>query len=181
MQAPGVVVVSGDVEFGSQRVGVGDLLEVGPLGLDVAEQRLDPCLVSWGAGPAEAGRDGAHGEELPGGACSHLGAVVAHDQQDRLSGVLAVAGSLGLASLHGGPQALGVESVAEHDLYLGGGLLGGDKGGEPFAGDDVQDGVGDAARSGEVGDVVDPDLVAPPLDPVRQGPRRDGCALRPRG
>ena len=40
-----VVVVSGDVELCSQRVGVGDLLEVGPFGFDVAEQGFDPCLV----------------------------------------------------------------------------------------------------------------------------------------
>ena len=92
-----------------------------------------------------------------------------------------MAGSLGLAGLHGGPQPLGVEGVGEDDLYLGGGLLDGDEGGEPFAGYDVQDGVGDAAGSGEVGDVVDPDLVAPPFDPVRQRPRRNGCALRPGG
>ena len=63
------------------------------------------------------------------------------------------------------------------NLDLGGGLLGGDEGGEPFAGDDVEDGVGDPAGSGEVGYVVDPDLVAPPFDPVRQGPRRRRCAL----
>ena len=57
-------------------LGSGDLLEVGPFGFDVAEQGLDPCLVGGGAGPAEAGRDAAEGEELSGGACSHLGAVV---------------------------------------------------------------------------------------------------------
>ena len=60
----------------------------------------------------------------------------------------------------------------EDDLDLGGGLLGGDEGGEPFAGDDVEDGVGDPSGFGEMGYVVDPDLVALPLDPVRQGPRR---------
>ena len=76
VQAAGVVVVSGVVELCSQRVGVGDLLEVGPFGFDVAEQGLDPCLVSRGAGPAEAGRDAAEGEELSGGACAHLGSVV---------------------------------------------------------------------------------------------------------
>ena len=68
VQAAGVVVVSGDVELCSQRVGVGDLLEVGPLGFDVAEQCFDPCLVRRGAGPAEARRYGAEGEELSGGA-----------------------------------------------------------------------------------------------------------------
>ena len=92
-----------------------------------------------------------------------------------------MAGSLGLAGLDGGPQALGVEGFGEDDLDLGGGLLGGDEGGEPFAGDDVQDGVGDPAGSGEVGYVVDPDLVAFPLDPVRQGPRRHRGALRAGG
>ena len=97
------------------------------------------------------------------------------------SPVAASAGSLGLAGLDGGPQALGVEGVGEDDLYLGGGLLGGDEGGEPFAGDDVEDGVGDPGGSGEMGDVVDPDLVALPFDPVRQGPRRRRCALRAGG
>ena len=98
VQAAGVVVVSGVVEFGSQHVGVGDLFEVGPFGFDVAEQGLDPCLVCGGAGAAEAGCDGAQGPELPGGACSHLGAVVGHDQQDRLVGVavaVGVAGAVG--------------------------------------------------------------------------------------
>ena len=93
----------------------------------------------------------------------------------------ASAGAVGLAGLDGGPQALGVEGLCEDDLYLGGGLLGGDEGGEPFAGDDVEDGVGDPAGSGEMGDVINPDLVAPPFDPVRQGPRRRRGALRAGG
>ena len=95
--------------------------------------------------------------------------------------VVASAGPLGLAGLDGGPQAFGVEGLCEDDLDLGGGLLGGEVGGEPFAGDDVEDGVGDPAGSGEVGYVVDPDLVAFPFDPVRQGPRRRRCALRAGG
>ena len=95
--------------------------------------------------------------------------------------VVASAGAVGLAGLNGGPQALGVEGLCEDDLDLGGGFLGGDEGGEPFAGDDVEDGVGDPAGSGEMGYVINPDLVAPPLDPVRQGPRRHGCALRAGG
>ena len=89
-----------------------------------------------------------------------------------VAGVVAVAGPFGLAGLDDGPQPFGVEGLCENDLYLGGGLLGGDEGGEPFAGDDVEDGVGDPAGSGEVGYVIDPDLVALPFDPVRQGPRR---------
>ena len=62
--------------------------------------------------------------------------------------VVASAGALGLAGLDGGPQALGVEGLCEDDLDLGGGLLGGDEGGEPFAGDDVEDGVGDRRLPG---------------------------------
>ena len=97
-----------------------------------------------------------------------------------VAGVVAVAGPFGLAGLDDGPQPFGVEGLCEDDLYLGGGLLGGDEGGEPFAGDDVEDGVGDPAGSGEVGYVIDPDLVALPFDPVRQGPRRCRRALRAR-
>ena len=118
---------------------------------------------------------------LPGGACSHLGAVVRHCQQDRLfvalAAVVALADPLGLADLDGGPQALGVAGVGEHAIDLGGGLLDGDERGEPFTGDDVPDGVGDAASSGEVGDVIDPDLVALTDHPVGQG----RCAPGPGG
>ena len=88
-----------------------------------------------------------------------------------------MAGAVGPAGLDALPQAFGVERVGEHDFDLCGGLLDADVGGEPFAGHDVQDGVGDAAGSGEMGDVVDPDLVALPFDPVRHRCRRDGCAL----
>ena len=51
-----------------------------------------------------------------------------------VAAVVAVAGPFGLAGLDNGPQPFGVEGFGEDDLYLGGGLLGGDEGGEPFAG-----------------------------------------------
>ena len=76
VQTAAVVVVFGEVELGSQLRWVADLLEVGPFGLDVAEEGLDPGLVGGGAGPPEAGRDRAQGQELSGGARAHLGAVV---------------------------------------------------------------------------------------------------------
>jgi hypothetical protein len=42
VEADGVVEASDPVELGVEDDGVGDLLEVGPLGLDVAEEALDP-------------------------------------------------------------------------------------------------------------------------------------------
>src|SRR6266508_2363760 len=54
---------------------VADLGKVWPLGLDVAEQRLDPCLVGRRAGAAEVLVDGAQRHELAGGSGGHLRAV----------------------------------------------------------------------------------------------------------
>ena len=101
----------------------------------MAEQRFDPGLVCGGAGAAEARRDGAQGPELPCGAGTHLGAVVGHDQQDRLVAVaVGVAGAVGPAGLDALPQAFGVERVGEHDFDLCGGLLDADVGGRPICG-----------------------------------------------
>ena len=72
VQAAGVVVAgSGVVELcGRSVLGSVMVLEVGPFGLDVAEQGLDPCLVrgQCRAGRGVSPRFGEHGEELPGGA-----------------------------------------------------------------------------------------------------------------
>ena len=114
---------------------VSDFLEVGPFGFDVAEQGLDPCLVSRGAGPAEARRDGARARNS---------LVVPSPDMATLS-LCRGRGRLG------GPRrratALGVEGF-EDDLDLGG-LLAVTRVAS-FAGDDVEDGVGDPAGSGEV-------------------------------
>jgi len=48
-----VVAAAHDGQLGSQHGGVVDAEQVGPLGLDVAEQGLDPGLVGRGSRPAE--------------------------------------------------------------------------------------------------------------------------------
>lgn len=67
------------------------------------------------------GGEDAQGEALSGDAGAHLGAVVAHSQQDRL-GVLD-GGVVVVAGLDGLPEVFGVERVAEDDLDAAGGLL----------------------------------------------------------
>jgi hypothetical protein len=64
VQPHGVVLLADMVEFDGELTRITDLLQVRPLGLDVAEQRLDPGLVGRGAGPAEALHDRAGGHEL---------------------------------------------------------------------------------------------------------------------
>ena len=51
VQPHGVVLDAYHGELGAQNGGVGDRDEVWPVGLDVAEETLDPGLVSRGAGP----------------------------------------------------------------------------------------------------------------------------------
>jgi hypothetical protein len=48
VQAHGVVLDSDVVEFDGEFAGVADLLQLRPVGLDVAEQRLDPGSTRWG-------------------------------------------------------------------------------------------------------------------------------------
>ena len=122
-----------DVEICSQRVGVGDLLEVGPLGFDVAEQCFEPCLVRRGAGPAEARRYGAEGEEPRVVPARIWGPLSDHGQQDRPRRCRRLGGRGRLGGPRRGPQAFGVRASVKR-LDLGGGLLAGDEGGEPFAG-----------------------------------------------
>ena len=90
---------------------------MGPVGLDVPEEALDPGLVGGGAGAAEALGDGKGGEELAGGVTDHGAAVVAHGQQQRVVPVVVGAGH----------QAFGVEGVGKDQLDLGGGLFGRDR------------------------------------------------------
>ena len=60
-----VVVELADVEFGSEDIDVLNLFEVGVLVFEVSEQRFDPRLIGWRAGPAVVGREPAQRHELP--------------------------------------------------------------------------------------------------------------------
>jgi hypothetical protein len=53
VEPDGVVEQAYGVQLGFEVAGVGDLVQVRVLALDVPEQRLDPALVVGGAGPAE--------------------------------------------------------------------------------------------------------------------------------
>jgi hypothetical protein len=145
-----------------------------PFGLDVAEQRLDPGLVGGGAGAAEVLMDRAQGHELAGGATGHLRAVVAEGQQHRPGRI--IDGGVDQAVLTSGDprqQPLALQRLPEHDLDLGGGLLGRDDLGQPLAAHQVLDHGGGHARPGEVGRVVDPNRPRPVVDPVGE-PLQDG-------
>src|SRR4051812_13708243 len=86
--APRVVLGTAAGRLGCEGRGVADLVQVWPIGLDVAEQALDPGLIGRGAGPAEVLRDRAHDEELARGAGGHLRPVVADGEQHRPCGVI---------------------------------------------------------------------------------------------
>lgn len=99
-----------------------------PVGLDVAEQALDPGLVGRRARPAEVRRDRADHHELPrrpGG--RHLRPVVADGQQDRPANIITErAGGDGrcvLARLEEPQQSVEIQGIGERDLHLGAGLL----------------------------------------------------------
>ena len=66
VQPHGVVLLADVVELGGQLARVEDLLQVGPLALDVAEQGLDPRLVGRGMRASEVLGDVDPGQELPG-------------------------------------------------------------------------------------------------------------------
>jgi hypothetical protein len=68
-----------------------------------------------------------------------------------------------------GEQAFGLEGLEEQHPDLGAGRLRRHDGGDPLAGDDVDDGVGVAGgeASLELGAVPAPQLVGAPLGPVR--------------
>ena len=81
---PHRVVVEPDAfEFTVEIDGIVERFEVGVLAFDVAEQRLDPGLVSWRGAPPEVLSDQADGHELSGVTSTHLRAVVADRQQQR--------------------------------------------------------------------------------------------------
>jgi hypothetical protein len=67
--------------------GVADPVQVRPVGLDVAEQALDPGLIGRRSGPAEGLGDGAHRHELAGRAARHLRPVVRDGEQHRRENV----------------------------------------------------------------------------------------------
>jgi hypothetical protein len=92
--------------------------------------------------------DRAQGHELAGGATCHLGAVVAEGQQDRPAGVVAAqVDQPVVAGLDERQEPFAVQRVGEHDLDLGGGLLGRDELGQPLAAHEILDhGGGHPAR-----------------------------------
>ena len=144
--------------------------QVRVLGFDVTPQCLDPGLVGRGVGPAEVLADRQQRHERPGLTGAHLGAVVGHGEQDR-GGVVVEVDVVGVveAPLQPVEQPFGLQAGQEHDLDLGPGRLGAEQAGDPLAGDDVDDAVhdrGGRARR-EVRGVPAPQLVRPPLDPVR--------------
>jgi hypothetical protein len=127
VQPDGVVVLADDGQLGTQGGGVADGEQVRLFDLEVPVQRLDPGLVGRGAGPAEVLSDGAQREELPRRSGGHLRPVVGDSQQDR-AGVVVVGEidpAVGVASLDGVEEPLGVQGGGEGELDLGGGLLDG--------------------------------------------------------
>src|SRR5215211_6388426 len=140
VQPHAVVALPNKGELGAQHPRVPELVEVGPFGLDVAEQRFDPGLVGRGAGTAEVLVDRAQGHELAGRPARHLRAVVAEGQQHRPGGI--INGKIHQPVLTGPDQLgqpLALHRLTEHDLDLGGGLLGRDDLGQPLTADQVLD------------------------------------------
>ncbi len=166
---PHRVVVGPDaLELGAQHGRVVDGVQVWPLALDVAEQRLDPALVCRRVRSPEVLRDRAHDHELPRRPRGHLRPVVRHGEQDRAALVIhgRVDEPVGAALERLVEQPLGLQRVGEHDLDLGRGLLGRDDRGQPLAGHQVHDhGDGDAVTATEMGRVIDPDAVLGIGDP----------------
>jgi hypothetical protein len=174
-----VVLVADDGELGPQDGGVADAVEVRPVGLDVAEQALDPGLIGRRSGPAEVLGDRAHRHELAGRAARHLRPVVRDGEQHRRENVNVNVGREGegvgghgvLACLDELEQSLGLERVEEHDLHLGRGFFDRDELGDPFAGHEVHHGEHrDLRAAGEMRAVVDPDRVAAVVRPFRERP-----------
>ena len=83
VEADLVVVPLADVELGSQHIDVLNLFQMRVLIFEVPEQRFDPGLIGWRAGPAVVGSEPAQRHELPRRPRRHLGTVIRHDQQDR--------------------------------------------------------------------------------------------------
>jgi hypothetical protein len=170
VKAYAVPVPADDGQLGSQDGRVGDALEVGVLALEVTVEALDPSLVGRRARPAEVLGDGAQRHELAGRTRRHLGTVVRHRQQDRPA--LVVDGGVDQAVGSGLDQAeetFGGQGVGEDDLDLRGGLLRRDNVGDPLAADEVLDDGQAGLGPGEMGGVVDPDLVRALVHPLGEG------------
>jgi hypothetical protein len=88
VQSGAVVEVADTVELSVENGGVGNLLEVRPLALDVPEEAFDPRLIRWCVWSAEALTDGQAGEELASRGGGHLGSVVGAGEQDRAAQVV---------------------------------------------------------------------------------------------
>ena len=105
VQPNGVVVSPTRVQLGAQHPWIVDDEQMGVFDFEVAEQRLDPGLVSRSSRPAEVLGDRAQRHELPGRPGGHLRAVVADGEQDRPVLVVDVDGHEPVdASLHAGEQ-----------------------------------------------------------------------------
>src|SRR5512132_1176573 len=72
VQPDGVVVGADHLRFSAELVGVAELLQVGPLALDVPEEALDRSLVGGGVRAAEVLDDRAQRQELPSRPGGHL-------------------------------------------------------------------------------------------------------------
>ena len=115
-------------ELGAQHGRVADLVQVRPVGLDVAEQALDPGLIGRGAGPAEVLRDRAHGQELAGASreviCGPLSETAS--STGRAGSSTVGSASRAWCAVDALEQALELERVRERELDLQAGLLGRD-------------------------------------------------------
>jgi hypothetical protein len=151
VQAHGVVLVPGAVEFAIELGGVADLFRCGHSPLTWLNS---DSIHAWSLGvdrAAEALHDRASGHELPRGVRAHLVGCCRSSQHRQLPVVEGV--DVDLPGAQRGQQAgveQGVEAGlaergGEGDLNLGGGLLRGDQRGQPPAGHDVDDRHRDAA------------------------------------
>ena len=163
----GVVLRPDAVQLGVELTGVADLLQVRPLALDVAEQGLDPGLVlrvcgrpnCWAiATPARNSRvvtDFICGQLSEMASSSGICPSPARPCTWSFSPLAIAARSASVAPLVGLiQQVLGVQRGEEAGLDLGRGLLRAGEGGQPLAGDHVQDGDRGAPGAGPVGEVV---------------------------
>lgn len=119
MQAHRVVLDPHAGELGFEHDRVVDVLEMGPLALDVTEQRLDPRLIRRRVRPAPVLGDGQQRHERPRVGGSHRRPVIRDRQQDRPGRVV----DREVEALIGQQleQAFELEGVLEEDLDLGGG------------------------------------------------------------
>jgi hypothetical protein len=150
VQADGVVLGADPGELGVERGRVADLGQVGPVALQVAEERFDVRLIGRRSGPTVVLGDRHQRHELAGVDRGHLGAVVRPGDEDRAFTVSREREPVL------GEQRLVLERPGEQQLRLSVRLLAGEQVADPVAGDDINDRVGDPLGAGEVGVGVGP-------------------------